>query len=762
MCHRRVMILAAALAVLATVLAGVAHGAAPPAGYNTLQTISVFKDQDPGGWAGSSGGLEVTEWNTLPVDTTVTYNGLPSLRVNVKRRSTWWLAMITIAGWSTADLSRYYANGCLEFNIKGAVGGEVFYIGMKDRQYERVINGQLTEEVEQRRLITDYITLTTSWQHVSIPLAGLIDLASQFNTAQSWTVQLANADTKTLKFWINDIKFTSPDREKDYPNIKVDQVGYTTAAEKYALVTGWYEQMTAVNQGTPFQVRRTSDGAAVYSGTLTLLTDYEPNVSGEKMLKAEFSPLATPGTYYISVSGLPDSPPFAIGDNVYDQPLVDACRYYYLQRANIALTEPYAQGWPHEAWHLDDANCRLESTPGYKQDVHGGWYDAGDFGKYTTAAATAVSDLIWAYELFPSRFTDGQCNIPESGNGRPDLLDEIRYELDFLLRMQDPATGGFWSRVFPQNSKTDPRYISDVADSLTMVKPTAQSAAAVGALAHAYVLFRDLDPAYASTCLNAARAGWGYLQANPGLVPAPPGPYCDNDDANDRLWAAAELYRATGEAQFNQYFLANYANFAGVLDQPENAHGVGGMEIPAFFAYMKAANPDPAFVSWFTAKFGNWRTVQINRSNNGLWRNTLEDTDYYWGSNMPVLNTTMDLVIGSLILGNYDAAVRRVARANLHYVFGINPMCFSYLSGYGLYCHKNVYSAIYTSDMKPGAPPGYLSGGANMYEGRRFSKFNGKCYSDANTEWTTNEHTIYWNSGLVFSLALLGLEAGIP
>ena len=144
----------------------------------------------------------------------------------------------------------------------------------------------------------------------------------------------------------------------------------------------------------------------------------------------------------------------------------------------------------------------------------------------------------------------------------------------------------------------------------------------------------------------------------------------------------------------------------------------------------------------------------------GPWRNTSDDaTDYYWGSNAPMLNTAMDLVIGTRLLGTYDASVLKVVRSNANYVLGINPLSFSFVSGYGSNSLKSAFSNIYSDDGKPGIPPGYLAGGSNQYEGSWFSRFTGKCYLDDPAEWTTNEHTIYWNSGLVFAVAALKAEA---
>jgi len=749
------------LLLVVCALTAVSAEAQPPAGYNLAKTNYVFRDVDPGGWAGSgTNGLEVTAGATLPVDTAVVNNGLPSLRINVTRRQTWWLAMIVPRGWATADLSDYYANGSLEFNVRGNVGGESFYLSLGDRAFERSIGGTPTESVKTpKRPITDLLPggVTTAWKHVSIPLSSLIAPGSGFKLDAFWTVEISNVTTSPLRFWLNEIKVTTTDKERQYPQIKINQVGYTTAAEKYTAVTGWYEDMTAIGAGTAFQIKRATDNSVAFSGTLALVTNYDQFVSGEKVLTGDFTTLAAPGTYYVAAAGLPNSPTFRIAGDAYDGLLRDAQRYYYLQRANLPLTEPFAEGWAHPAWHADDANAPLESTRRVKDNVSKGWYDAGDFGKYVSPGATAVSDLLWAYELFPTLFADGQLAIPESGNGVPDILDEVRYEVDFLLNMQDAASSGFWSRVFPQ-TKTDPRFISDIAHGLTKVKPASHSAATVAALAHASIVFRTIDPAYASACLLAARNGWGYLQTS-GNVPSPDGPYHDDDDRNDRFWAAAELFRATGEAPFHDYFLAHYQSFAAAFSASENAHGATMMDLSAFLTYLRADNRDAAAVAWITARFNEWKGYQLARAQ-GTWRNTSDEaTDYYWGSNAPMLNTSMDLVIGTKILGTYDTSILRVVRSNLNYVLGVNPLSFSFVSGYGGNALQNVFSNIYSDDGKPGLPPGYLAGGSNQYEGAWFSRFTGKCYLDDAGEWTTNEHTIYWNSGLVFSAAVVKAEA---
>jgi endoglucanase len=729
----------------------------PLAGWCKLQDLNVFTTANPTGWAGGDG-LETVGSGLLPLDESETYNGLPSLRINVTNNpSWWWMAIIVWRSWATTNLEPYYANGAIEFNVKGAAGGEQFNVAIQDRANERYINGQLTESVVQQKPVTDYIKITTEWQHVVIPLKSLIDPDSGFVLKQAWYITLRNAATTSMKFWINDIKFTSPDNETSFPAIKVNQVGYSVWSEKYALVSGFDGVLTAA-PGTPFQVKRAVDGKVVYYGKLKLVRDYEPVISGERVLKADFSKVFVPDTYYISIQagGIEDSPSFKIGWDVYTQLLVDAGRYFYYQRANLKLEPQYAGEFSRDDYTPTDFNAALESSPGGAvKDVSGGWYDAGDFGKYTNAGATAISDLLWAYETVPFVFRDNQFNIPESGNGMPDILDEAKYELDFILKMQD-TDGGFYHRVYPQEPFST-RYICDVVGSATNVKPTPHTGSCVAVLAQAAVVYKRWDPAYAAILLDAARKGWNYLEQHPEVIESPGGPYYDNYDKDDRFWAAGTLYRATGELKYNAYFKDNYQSFASIFDEPGN--GIG-KEFFGYLNYLKSGCPDWTAVSWFRTKFRNWRNIQLERFQAAVWHNTLLD-NYYWGSNMPALNVSMVLVIGSLLIRDMNPEIIGVVQGNFNYVLGINPIAFSYVSGYGRYCYTNVYSGIYSSDGKPGVPKGYLAGGANQYEGRWFSRFNGKCYNDVNTEWTTNEHTIYWNSALVFNAAVLSVGSNL-
>ncbi|GIH17147.1 glycoside hydrolase family 9 protein [Rugosimonospora africana] len=763
--------IAAMLMILSTaLLMNGSNALAATSGSHPLKDLPVFSSTRNDEWAGAGSplSLETEPYNgnpALPVDTAETYNGLPSLRLNVTSDGSsgfgWWSVTQADNNWETYSLVPYYANGALEFNIKGAAGGEAFTIGMGDRNYRRDPVQYNTSSIRS----SNYVTVTTDWQHVRIPLTDLIPAGSVFDLNQVYLLYFGSANNNAQEFWLNDIKFTSRDQEHSAPFIKVNQLGYSVLAEKYALVSGYADELNAVD-GTRFQVKRASDNSVAYNGKLKLVDDYDSQ-SGERIFEADFSSLLKPDTYYISVAapGVADSLPFRIGTDVYQPLIVDAARYFYYQRQGIALDAAHAGVYTRGIGHPQDADAPFASGANPRRDVSQGWYDAGDYGKYVNSGAVAVSELAWAYQLFPNEFRDNQLNLPESGNHVPDILDEAKWELDFILKMRDQASGGFYHMVQPTgiaapDSDATQRLIEDVNGSLTNVRPTDDAASAAAALAEASISFKKFDPTYANTLLTAARRGWDYLVANPNGVAPVPGPYGISDDHADRLWAAAALYRATGDDQFNRYFLDNYQNFASAWDgSRDNPGGVGNMAQTAFLDYLQAGHPDAAARAWFATEFAAWRKPVLARSEHGPWRNTLQDNDYYWGSNGVALNTMHVLAIGTIVLGGHDlrgdVRVGRAVESAMNYILGINPLHRSFVSGEGADSITTIYSTAWSNQGHPGVPKGYLADGPNIYNNPLLSCTTpAKCYLDNDSNWTTNENAIYWNADLVLDATL--------
>ena len=744
-----------------------ADAAAPeaPAGWRNLLDYQIFSNTSDG-WAGDSGfGLE-TENSKLPVDTAVTYNGLPSLRINTATPTSpsWFNALITVAGWKAYNFTPYYENGFLEFNIKGNAGGETFLIGFKDRAFERAAGGEITTTVN----ISSYVNITTSWQHVKIPLKDVMKVSQGIDLASIDTLSIKNNGYQPLKVWLNDIRVTSPDKEREYAPIKVNQLGYPVDGVKQALVTG-FEDVLTIDAGTPFSVINVATNSTAYSGTLVLTDNYDEVDSGERIFTADFTNLTAAGQYYVAVQGLENSPRFLIGSSstIYEPFLYDVTKYFYYQRTGINITAPYVSNYLRPDYTPDTA-VPLMSNPSIVKDVSKGWYDAGDKGKYVNAGAKALSDLFWAYEVMPEKFTDNQFNIPESGNGIPDILDEARWELEWMLKMQDAATGGFYARVtFQDDDNMVDREIidKDTVSPRTGIKTTADTATAAGVLAHAYLIYQDIDPTFAQQCLDAAIAAWGYLEAHPENIRTPNTgrwPYDTEDDASNRLWAAGSLYRSTGDAIYNNYFLANYTNMGIYFeDTLDFASGWAITWNTGFFSYLEAANPDSSVVSWYTTKFQQWFNDKVTRYNASPWKSVVKDGNYYWGITMQIVDTPMEMIIGTKLLGTFEsnkAIIDKFTYSQLDWILGQNPVGTSFVSGYGDNSVKYPFSIIFRTDNLPGVPNGYLVGGPNKYSnditvGNQISRFAAKNYHDNFQEWTTNEHTVYWNSGLVFVAA---------
>lgn len=722
----------------------------PPAGenWNKLRDIEI-KDY---GWGY---GTTVTEEVYLEKDT------------RKFETHDWWGEHLVPAGWQSFDFSPYYENGTLEFDIVGKDGGESFNIGFRDVVHERSDgNGGFHKDddanpeetnIDALVNVSDYISVTTEWQHASIPLKNIFNSNPLFDESKIQLFKMTGKDNTPITFWITNIKVTSPDVERSYAPVKVNQVGYLNYGEKYANISGYYNELSA-DVGTPFQVKRVADDSVAFSGILTLVAAYD-ELSGEKVFKADFSPLNEAGEYYVTVDGVAEpSVPFEIGPDVYDELFNDVQKFFYFQRANVDLLPEHAGIFSRTGLHKNDISLPLQSNPSVTKDVYGGWWDAGDMGKYVTAASTAVSDLLWAYESFSGQFTDNQLNIPESGNGIPDLIDEIKVETDFFLKMQEEQSGGFYAYVIREPAPGN--FIIDGGGPESIL-PTSQTATTVGALAHAYIVFKDVPglEVYANGLLASAVRGWEYLEAHPEFIAQPKdpkgdnGPYYDDNDLNDRFYAAAALYRATGENKYSDYVVANYEAFESKFETTDFSHGIGSMEQIGFYHYLSSPSPSEEVKAWFVPRYQEWRNTVIDTAVNGaVWRNST-DKAFYWGANSNVASVAVSLDIGSRIIGEYDERMIQVASGNLNYLLGINPLQLSFITGYGENRVHITHHEIYMRDFIKEMPNGYMPGGPNNQSGKL--NFPAKAYNQATVDWESNEQALNYNSPLIYLTALL-------
>jgi hypothetical protein len=367
---------------------------------------------------------------------------------------------------------------------------------------------------------------------------------------------------------------------------------------------------------------------------------------------------------------------------------------------------------------------------------------------------------LFAYELFPNLFTDSQLNIPESRNGVPDLLDEIKWELDMLLKLEDGTTGGFYAAVNYVNSGCkETLYIMDTngENGSGNTKSSAATAYAGSIFAHAYIVYKEIPlyAAFARKCLETAQRAWKYLEANPGNSWVN-GYYRNQNDVNMlKFQAAATLYRATGAGQYQDYIMKTYQGFDYTRQfNPTQIITIGALGT-GFVHYAMCANPSAAVIDFFDSKFTVFQRGLQNNYRAKAWPTVLPDWAYYWSSNDPLCRVPAELYLCNRVLKKDVNMSVQLARESIHYILGINPLSFSFISGYGENYVKNIHSDIYMYDGIDEMPKGYMTGGANQYQAGFMSNYVSKCYVDCDMEWTTNEHEIYGNSALVFCLTVV-------
>lgn len=520
------------------------------------------------------------------------------------------------------------------------------------------------------------------------------------------------------------------------PDILVNQVGYKPYAPKIAVFRN-------ITDETDFSVIDASDGRTVYNGGL--YGERQNAEAEETDWYGDFTELSESGIYYISCGDLDDSYAFAIGDNVYTDILKDMVRMIYLQRCGCGVED---DDFGHTACHT--AEALVYGTDEFI-DVSGGWHDAGDYGRYVTPVSKTIADLLNAYMYNPSAFDDDM-GVPGSGNGIPDVLDEVRYGLEWLLKMQNES-GGVHHKV---SCADFPAYVMPQEERNQLIA-TPVSTPATGAfcavMAMGYEYYFDIDTDFAEQCLAASEKAWEFLEKNPSVIFSDPpdittGDYGDTDDKDERYWAAAQLYRATENEKYSDALssmaasagmdwceVGTYADIA--LITMDGIDETSDIYKNAYNTFMQSAN------------------LFYNRSEKNPYGEGI--VSYHWASNMNVGNSSATLCMAYKLTG--DEKYLTAADRGRHYLMGRNPNGICYVSGYGTVSPQNPHHR--PSIAKGAAMKGMLAGGPDYKledpAAQTYLKDTpkSKCYIDNQESYSTNEVTTYWNSAAVIMLAML-------
>ena len=532
---------------------------------------------------------------------------------------------------------------------------------------------------------------------------------------------------------------------------RVDQFGYLPNEEKVAVigvaVTGFDAPTTFTGPGGTIEVRSTADDSVVFSGAPSEWNaGAEDALAGDRGYWFDFSSVTTPGEYYLADVDLGHtSVPFRIADDVYHEVLVQAMRTFYYQREGFAKEEPYADArWTDGASHANDAMARSvfdKENADTERDVSGGWMDAGDQNKYVNFVNDVLPHLFYAYRHYPQVFTD-DTNIPESGNGVADVIDEADWEVKYLLKMQDDDGGVFiksgsadYNDPSPPSADMRPRYYG--------AKCTSSTISFAAMIAEAAVVY-DTIPALedrVDSLSAAAVAAWDYFSAQPELdFNCDKGEIKSGDadfaaDAEEETATQLEvavrasywLWVATGEDAYHTYFSEHLGDLSGVKDSWWGPYRIENGDV--LIEYVAREDADAAVVTAIQAHFASMAgTTDFFGfvDNQALYRAYMPEWSFHWGSTRPRVHAAnlQTRMIDAGASPDEHAAYLKRARAHTHWMHGVNALSKVYLTNMGEYGAENDCTEIYHTWFVDGSqwdstvdgigpPPGYVPGGPN-------------------------------------------------
>ncbi len=544
-------------------------------------------------------------------------------------------------------------------------------------------------------------------------------------------------------------------------DIRLNQIGFYPTSEKIAVL--------AKDVSGKFHVASTDLAETLFTGELS--ASVKSAYSDHTTRIADFTSFQKPGTYVLYVPEVGFSYQFEIKPKVHHKLAVASLKSYYYQRLSMPLTAQYAGKWSRPAGHPDDkvlvhASAATAQRPeGTVISSSKGWYDAGDYNKYIVNSGITVGTLLSLYEDFPDYSKQIDVNIPESNNTIPDLLDEVLWNLRWMLTMQDPSDGGVYHKltnasfdgfILPADAKA-PRYVvqKSTTAALDFAAVTAQAA-------RIFKKFTKEIPGLADSCLAASEKAWGWAVKNPAVMynqrvmntnfdpDISTGEYGDRSVADEFIWAASELYVTTKKESY----------YKAVNLFPDSK-----MEVPSW--------GDVRLLGYYSLlRFEKELTPVASNDLAGLKKNMLALADsildgyknnaymtpmcntsknFIWGSNAVAANQAIALIQAYKL--SKDKKYLAGAIHYLDYLMGRNATGFSYVTGCGdktpMFPHHRPSGADEISE----PIPGLLVGGPNLgrQDGCKYpSLIPDEAYVDVTESFASNEVAINWNSPLIY------------
>lgn len=634
--------------------------------------------------------------------------------------------------------------------------------------FQAQANGATTKDRDVKLIWSKADTNDNSWQNPSLFGTGIFFEVGRTDVPQP-VVAAAPTPVPTPV-----PEVTTPTN----PVIRTNEIGYFRKGPKIAVRVAKEGEAPGV-----WSLVDTKTNISVLKGAVSA-TQWD-EASGDYVQIADFSKWSLAGKYILEI-GDEKSAPFAIANDIYGKLSVDAIRYFYLSRSGIELTKDLAGEWARPAGHLSDAKITCfkgvdadgKTWPGcdYEIDGSGGWYDAGDYGKYVVNGGISLWTLLDLYEHFPKAFPDGSLSIPESSNGVPDILDEARWEMEWMLKMQlpdsDPLAGMAFHKLHDQawsgvpaplptqydndNANADPvngRYVYEPTTAATLnLAATAAQCARV---------WKDIDADFSAKCLTAAQKAWNAALKNPDLLAgntpgAGGGNYTDANVSDEFMWAASELYVTTQD----QTYLDKVKEYTAPI--PSVATGAAasmdwGTTAALGMITLATVGADADYQKQIIAAADGY-VADLKAAGYVL---PMGIKGYVWGSDSVVLNNAIILALAYDFTGNQAYLDGVVAATD--YLLGRNALSTSFITGYGQIFPQHPHHRFWANQGDfPPPPPGVVVGGPNADPSDPDSLANAildsgpsKRYIDMLGAYSTNEVAINWNAPLVWVVTYL-------
>ena len=544
--------------------------------------------------------------------------------------------------------------------------------------------------------------------------------------------------------------------------IVFNQIGFYPNGTKMAVVIN-------AEDASKFFILSVNKKDTFYQGKLS--AQVKSLYSSATTKSANFSTFKKLGEYVLFVPSVGYSSPFKINKNIYKEVAKASVKAFYFQRASMPLEKQYAGIWARKEGHPDSVVYIHPSASSNNRAANavisskGGWYDAGDYNKYIVNSGITMGTMMSAYEDFSAYFDTLKTNIPEGDNGVPDLLDEVAYNLRWMLTMQDTEDGGVYHKC--TNANFDAMIMPDaaIAKRYVVQKSTAASLDFAAVTAQANRIFKKFSkqlPGMADSCLKASKRAWDWAVKNPVikydqnemnkhfLPKIVTGDYGDKNFKDEFFWAAAELLTTTMDTAYTAYIKTNDVNLI-TLPSWNNVDMLGCYTLLRFRKQLSTVANDQ--IKTIQKKLIDMADNMISNGGNKAFATIFGQSknDFVWGSSAVAMNQSILLINAYLLTNNKKYFIPAIS--NMDYVLGRNATGYSFITGFGSKSTMHPHHRPSVADNIVEPIPGLLAGGPNPgMQDKCFyaNKETETAYTDDDCAYASNEIAINWNAPLVY------------